>query len=340
VSGALKFSLLSATSFFATFAAIVGPGQPAAFAAAISVGLVGSIDWTGKASDTVPTVPPGVAAGAKPDEDFASSAGGATQLGAVGKARATAQAAVAPLIGTTGDGSLPGEKPGGTVFVAVGSQIGFADGSDLTVGASGSPGISASTLSGSRTATITVASGAKLSRAGSGRVSFVASAHSDPAKPAAGDSPERAQPDTGYHYAPLVISTDKTNLMAASFSDDVTGAVRIGGPVPPSKIHGSVATFDHRLIEQVQTIIGSHDDTASDGTKLFLSASVSANPLADATRYLAAVIDPMSANSIAQAVEGVRVAVSNGGDGTTVYNSLEGKIPANGGPLNNLLALP
>ena len=300
-------------------------------------------DWAGIASGAVPTVPPGVAAGTKPDDDFASSAAGAAQFDAVSKARATGQARIVPLIGTLGNGALPGEKPGGTVFVAAGSQTGFADGGDTASGAAGSASANALTPSSSRTATITVAGGAHLSRVGSGSVPYVAIANSDQATLAAVGLPERTQPDIGYHDPPLIAPAEKSNLMAASFSDAVTAAMRIADSARLSKVRGSVVTFDNRLIDHVQAIIGSRGNTTDEGTKVFLSASVSANPRADATRYLAAAVDPTTANSIAQTVEGAGPSPSlrpNGGDSATISESLKGKIPARGGPLNDSLALP
>lgn len=344
---ALKFSLLSATSIFALFAATVLPGRSAGFAAEISIDLVEPSDWVGIASGAVPTAPPGVAAGTKPDEDFASSADGAAQFDAVGKARATGRAMIAPLIGTLGKGSLPHEKPGATVFAAAGSQIGFVDGGDTAAGLSDSVDTDALTSSNSRTATITVAGGTRSSRVGSGSVPYVAFANSDQATPATAGLPERVQPDIGYRDPPLIAPAGKSNLMAASFSDAGTAAVRIGGSARQSNVRGCVVTFDHRLIGEVQTIIGSRADITGDGTKVFLSASVSANPRADAMRYLASVVDPTTANSITQTVGGLQVQVGlslslgpNRGDITTIFESLKGRIPANGGPLNNLLALP
>src|ERR1700722_14760485 len=101
VRSALKPSPLLATSIFALFAAGVGPGQSGGCANEISVDFAGPVDWASVATSAAPPLFSEMATGTKPDEDFASTAAGTAQLGAVDKARATGRAIIAPLIGTS-----------------------------------------------------------------------------------------------------------------------------------------------------------------------------------------------------------------------------------------------
>jgi hypothetical protein len=336
----LKPSPLLATSIFALFAAGVGPGQSGGCANEISVDFAGPVDWASVATSAAPTLFSEMATGTKPDEDFASTAAGTAQLGAVDKARAAGRAIIAPLIGTSGNGSALGEVPGVTVFVAAGSQIGFSDGGDI---ASGSSGTHTLTPGGSRTATITVVSGMNLSRVGWGRPPNFPFANSDPHAVATGGLAEKAQPDAGNHARPVTLG-EKANLMAANFSDAVTVTMRLAAPTP-WEVRGSVAIFDRRATKGVQPIIGFRAYTTHSGAKGLFSASVGANPRAEIARYLTAVVDPLLENPIIEAVEGFQVRLSaslssSGNDIATVYNSLIGKIPATVGALNNSLALP
>jgi hypothetical protein len=101
-----------------------------------------------------------------------------------------------------------------------------------------------------------------------------------------------------------------------------------------------IATLYGKSIDLSQPIDGKSDGTQVDGTRSFLSASVSANPTAAATLYLA---DVVNATPVAgQSVEAFQVGPARGrsGPATTVTDPLHGKVMASAGALNNSLALP
>lgn len=94
-----------------------------------------------------------------------------------------------------------------------------------------------------------------------------------------------------------------------------------------------------RLIDLSQPV-GGDGDTHGDGTRTFISASVSANPTVTATRYLANVVDTATVAQAGRTVEAFQIGPTRTGSGTTVADPLHGKIMASAGPLNNSLALP
>ena len=100
-----------------------------------------------------------------------------------------------------------------------------------------------------------------------------------------------------------------------------------------------------KLIDLTQPIDGSTSATQVDGTRTFISASVSANPSTTAALYMANVVNAAQTAPAGQTVEAFQIGPNpgpraKGGSGTTVAEPLHGKILASAGPLNNSLALP
>ena len=196
-------------------------------------------------------------------------------------------------------------------------------------------------------------------------------------------SSDTAQPTLGYNYAPPGTAAAKANSVAASFSDAVTATGLVAqrvDPTAPAKIqtsqvqpgqrqpdlaaNGKIATTQAqsgpgqttraqtvdattygRLLDLSRTIQGPRDETQVDGTRSFISTSVSANPSASAARVMANIVNTTRTGPAAQSVEAFQVGPSPGPKAqatatTTVSDPLHGKIMASAGPLNNSLALP
>ena len=107
---------------------------------------------------------------------------------------------------------------------------------------------------------------------------------------------------------------------------------------------GPTANFSV-LIDISKTILGSGEDTQIDGTRSFISASVSANPAAGAARYMSNLVTAARTNIVSQSIEAFLVAPVTGQKvasnvPTTVVDPLHGKVMASAGALNNSLALP
>jgi len=106
-----------------------------------------------------------------------------------------------------------------------------------------------------------------------------------------------------------------------------------------------VAATYSKLIDLTQPIEGKVSGTQGDGTRTFLSASVSANPSGTAALYMANVVNAAPIAQGGQTVEAFQVGPAPGGrargaSGTSVSDPLGGKIMASAGALNNSLALP
>jgi len=193
--------------------------------------------------------------------------------------------------------------------------------------------------------------------------------------------PAPADPVPSYHYAPQPPPAAKGNLVAASFSDAATaseasaranksvlpGKIQTGarpsgqgqaadgkmqtgqlgtGHVRSASLEASDAAASYaRLIDVTQPIEGETGATQVDGTRTFISASVGANPLATAARYVARVLEAVPGIPAGQTIEAFQIgappgAHANGGSGTIVADPLREKILAGVGPLGNSLALP
>jgi len=313
------------------------------------VSFTGPVDSSAAVGSVFPRVPLGAAPGTRPDDDFATPLTGAWHWNAWQKSLAVGLDRIAPLIGTIGNGPSPSDKPGSTVFVAEGPPASFNDG--------GAPGVRSSSVtafapSSTSTATITVAGAGNFrQRAGSGF--SVAAANSLQAmpkvsEPAAGTVvlADAGQPTLGYHYAPAPAGPAPA---AASFSGAVTAVgrfARIDTPLLPAKAQASdVAATYARLIDLTQPIEGKTTGTHVDGTRTFLSASVSANPATTAALYVANVVNSAPASRVGQTVEAFQIGPTPGprtpsSTGTSVSDPLHGKIMASAGALNNSLALP
>ena len=328
--------------------------QQASFTGPVDLALAGTV---------LGRVPLGAAPGTRPDDDFATPITGAWHWNGWQKSLAIGMARIAPLIGTVGTGPSPSDKPGSTVFVAEGSRPVFND--SVTVGVR-SPSVTALGPSSTSTATITVAGAGNFrQRAGSGFA--VAAGNSLQALPAVSDKStstvalsEAAQPTLGYQYAPAPSPATNGSAVAASFSGAVSanGGLARAEPVRPAKsqtsqlrpgdtqpsVSDAAATYA-KLIDLSQPIEGKTSRTQVDGTRTFLSASVSANPQTTAALYMANVVNAAPAAAVGQTVEAFQVgptpaARAQGSSGTTVADPLHGKIMASAGALNNSLALP
>jgi hypothetical protein len=90
---------------------------------------------------------------------------------------------------------------------------------------------------------------------------------------------------------------------------------------------------------------GPRGATQADGTRTFLSASVSANPVASTALYMADAVNAAPAAAANVSVEAFQIGPVPGTKAqasvaTTVADPLHGKILASAGPLNSNLALP
>lgn len=222
-------------------------------------------------------------------------------------------------------------------------------------------------------------SGGGFSVAAANSLQVMAQADEPAPRPVALADP--AKPTLGYHYAPAASATAKGNAVEASFSDAVTANgvfARITPPATSAKIqtselrsrrgqpgqatNGNVQTSESgswqrqpgqfsdaaaygKLIDLTQPIESPAVATQVDGTRTFISASVSANPSTSAALYMANVVNAAATVPAGQTVEAFQVGPTpgqrvQGGSGTTVADPLHGKIMASAGPLNNSLALP
>jgi len=323
--------------------------------------FTGPIDVSTAAGTAFPLVPLGAAPGTPPDEDFATQYTGAWHWNAWQKALAIGVARIAPLIGTIGNGFSPNDKPASTVFIAEGNHTGFSDGGVL-----GSmrrlTAVNGFGPSSTSTATMTVTGPANIpQRAGSG-FSAPAPTGAEPRPAASQPAPVATEPPTpSYHYAPQPSPGGKSNMVAASFSNAITAsgsAALVYKPVVPSNDQpgtgsggsNSLPTNEEaaiyaRLIVVTLPVDGQANTIHADGTRAFLSASVSANPEAAATSYVMSVLDAVRAGASVQTIEGFQIGQVNGartpgGAATRVVDPLQGKVMAGVGPLDNSLALP
>jgi len=198
-------------------------------------------------------------------------------------------------------------------------------------------------------------------RAGSG-FSAPAPTGAEPRPAASQPAPVATEPPTpSYHYAPQPSPGGKSNMVAASFSNAITAsgsAALVYKPVVPSNDQpgtgsggsNSLPTNEEaaiyaRLIVVTLPVDGQANTIHADGTRAFLSASVSANPEAAATSYVMSVLDAVRAGASVQTIEGFQIGQVNGartpgGAATRVVDPLQGKVMAGVGPLDNSLALP
>jgi hypothetical protein len=262
------------------------------------------------------------------------------------------------LVGTVGDGARVDAKSGSTVFVAVGSTATFNDtGTDMA--SRGASGDYAFAPSSSSTATITVAGAGNIPRRGFDGGFTVAAANSlqvvptvtKDAAPSMAQS-DTAQPILSYNYTPAKPVAGAT-AVAAVFPNAVTAngtttgmVARVFSPTP-AKIQTSEATLGvNKLIGLSDASQDQPKGTQGDGTRTFISASVSVNPSVSAARYMAEAVNATRTIPAGQTVEAFEVGPSAAGAkaapgrGTTVAEPLRGKVMASIGALNNRLALP
>jgi hypothetical protein len=312
--------------------------------------FTGQVDQSAAAGTAFPLVPLGAARGTPPDDDFASRFAGTWRWNAWQKAIGIGVARIAPLIGTIGNGALPGGKPGSTVLIAQSRQAGL-NGRSAFGDSQRSAAADVFAPSGTSTATMTVTGPANLRpRAGSG---FSAAA-ANGAKPLPVTS-EPTPAAASYPYVPQTGPVVNGNLVTANFSDAVTasGATTwIYKPIIPTASQrgpgtvrpNSVPPGDQvaRLIDVTLPIGDQANATLADGTRAFLPASVSANPEATAARYLTSALNAGSAGLAGQTIEAFAIGFGNGSrtPAGAATDPLWEKIMAGVGPLDNSLALP
>jgi hypothetical protein len=205
-----------------------------------------TIGFTGRTDDSAllgrgyPQVPLGVARGAAPDDDLASSAAEIWRMDALQKSRTIGEERMASLIGTVGNGggNSAGEKSGATVFVQEDSKVGFRDAGTEEIAPSSSSIAFANTPSSTSTATITVAASG-LGRQYAGDAGYVVAANSLRAPPTADANAdvtvaaaETARPTLSYNYAPPASAAPKGTAVEASFSDAITATGNLAQVVP------------------------------------------------------------------------------------------------------------
>jgi hypothetical protein len=299
--------------------------------------FTGPVDRSAAAGSGFPLVPLGAARSTPPDEDFATQYTGAWHWNAGQRALAIGVARIAPLIGTIGNGSSPGQKPGSTVFIA---NLDFNGGSSSDSKRRTAGAFAPSSTS---TATITLTGPANIPRRAGSGFSVAAPISAEP-RPVA-SQPTPTVPAPTYRYAPQPAPTAKANLVAASFANAViaTHAVAQANPHPRTTLlpnSATVAIYARRL-DVTQPINGQSTPTDNDGTRMFLPASVSADPAATAARYVTSVLDAAPGNPSGQSAEVFQISPETpGGAVTSVTVPLQGKIMAGAGPLDNSLALP
>ena len=342
------------------------------------ISSTGPVDPSAAAGSAFSRVPLGAAPGTRPDDDFATPITGAWHWNTWQKALAIGMARIAPLIGTVGDGTSANDKPGSTVFVAEASRPGFNDGRTAR-----SPSVAAFAASSTSTATITVAGAGNFrQRAGSGFATAAANSlqrHAGAGRTgtAGGHAGRRGAANARLSLCAGANPATNPNAVAASFSNAVT-ANGVFAQINPSETLGKIQTSEARaqsgqgqpgqgqpgqgrpelaltsdaagvyakLIDLSQPIAGKANATHVDGTRSFISASVSANPSAAAALYLANVVNaPSSGPAAGQTVEAFQIGPTPGvstrsGAGKSVADPLHGKIMASVGALNNSLALP
>jgi hypothetical protein len=324
--------------------------------------FTGPADLSVSANTVFPRVPLGAAPGTRPDDDFATPISGAWHWNAWQKSLAVGMARIAPLVGTIGTGPAGNDKPGSTVFVAEGTPAGFNP--NVTAR---SASVMAFAPSSTSTATITVAGAGNFrQRSGSGFSAVAANSLqampvSIATTPQAVALADTAQPTLGYQYAPAPNPATKPNLVQASFSNAVSGSGVLARVVQPAATagvqtsqprpgEGQTATKDFaatyaKLIDMNQPIEGKTVGTQVDGTRTFLSASVSANPATAAATYMANVVYAAANVPAGHTVEAFQIGPTagpraQGNAGTSVADPLHGKVMASVGALNNSLALP
>jgi hypothetical protein len=318
--------------------------------------FTGPFDRAAARGTAFPLVPLGAAPGTSPTEDFATQYAGAWQWDSGQKALAIGMARIAPLIGTIGDGSSANDKPGSTVFVADNSPE-FNGGSGWDNRRRIANEFAPSSTS---SATITLSGAANTrQRAGSG---FSVAAPTDAQPQPVAIQPGEGQPapvDTKpatptWRYAPQPNPGTKGNLVAASFSNAITASGAAPQPVQPANSQSGIAPLGvnlletasifARMVDVTQPIDGQSNPTGADGTRIFLPASVSANPAAAAARYVMRVLDAARAGGSGPTIETFQIGPTKGsatgGAASSVTDPLQGKIMAGTGPLDNSLALP
>ncbi len=117
------------------------------------------------------------------------------------------------------------------------------------------------------------------------------------------------------------------------------------GRQQPGPTQVSDAANVDRLLDLTQPFAGTAADSQVDGTRTFLSASVSAHPSATAVLYMANIVSSTPAKVAGQTIEAFQVGPAPGPQAqgrsiTTISDPLHGKIMASAGALNNSLALP
>jgi hypothetical protein len=208
-----------------------------------TIGFTGQTDQTALLGRGYPQVPLGVARGATPDDDLASSAAEIWRMDALQKSRTIGEERMASLIGTVGNGgNSAGEKSGATVFVQEDSKVGFRDAGTEEIAPNSSSIAFANTPSSTSTATITVAA-AGLSRQYAGDASYVVAANSLRAPPAADANAdvtvaaaETARPTLSYNYMPPASAAPKASAVEASFSDAITATGNLAQVVPTANL--------------------------------------------------------------------------------------------------------
>lgn len=345
--------------------------------------FTGPVDPTATAGIAFPRVPMGAAPGTRPDDDFATPIAGAWQWSDLQKAHAIGQTRIASLIGTIGNGSSGGDKSGSTVFASsspTGFNDGGGERSSSVAVAFSSSSTSTATITvaGAGNFRQRAGSGFSVAAANSLRAMPAATDQAPPAVVLA----EAAQPTLGFNYVPVPNPATKGNSVEASFSDAVTATgvfARIGTPAALARIQTSevqtgrgqpgqaasgkiqtselqpnqgwparlqtsdASVADRQMIDLTQPIEGPPSGTQADGTRTYISASVSAKPSTVSAFYLANVVNAAPTVVTGQTVEAFQVGPTpgpRGGAGTTVTDPLHGKVMASAGALNNSLALP
>jgi hypothetical protein len=339
-----------------------------------AIGFTGRPDSAIALGNAYPAIPLGAAAGTRPADGLVLEVPttGNLQWDAMLKARAVGAERMASLIGSIGIGQPDKDKSSGTVFMAAASPAGFNDGGDPD-GAGTSSVVAAYAPSSTSSATITVAG--NLSRQNN-NLAVVAANSLQRMTPGAVDAPvllsDATQPTRGFVYAPISNPEAKLIALPASFSDAATAnGVRIADWKSPSAIQTSEAAVvqgvtrnsDVSRMVRVQTsevgpdLARSPDRVSAnlvaagatqvDGTRRFMSVSVSANPTASAALYMANVVSAAPTSPIGQAttVEAFQIGPRTNATAptlavSTVSQPLGGKIFASAGPLNSNLALP
>ncbi len=117
---------------------------------------------------------------------------------------------------------------------------------------------------------------------------------------------------------------------------------RVPGTDGPAQSEAVLLNYK-QLLEVTRNLEITRRETDSDGTQVYISASVSADPSANIVRFMSMIVRPTVASPTNRSVEAFQIGTPSGSKAikiSTINDPLGIKVMASGGPLNDTLALP